>query len=284
MKGVKTIQNTSSIEQICLCEGEQYVLKPKEEKRVSAELADAFILQCQYVQAVEDDIGGEYEGESEDGYIYLANMTGDPEAPDEVSIKYYSSEHRSWMFRNIANPKKIPRDIRFKYDPGQEVYQDAKAGIMGKNLDPIMVKIPKYKVRKIKADLAKNMLRRDSNNEPFLVGSILKSRKPPLWRPLENWEFEEIRDWVELHNSGVDLGPTREDLREAASNDRELEFFVSEAKQDLLVKAHFVIANPKKKLFSKAEFLEWKAAKAAKKKLEEIKKSKKAKALTEAVA
>jgi hypothetical protein len=95
-----------------LHEGKLEVLGSGESKTMSSGLAEAFLSQCPgALEIFQDTEVNEVEekGFHDDGFVWLANMTGNPDLEPGVTVEGpFDKERRRWTKEKIPNPKLNP--------------------------------------------------------------------------------------------------------------------------------------------------------------------------------
>jgi len=258
----KRIKNISGVEQSIVFNGKQLTIGKRDEMEMDDEVADTFLDRCEgfVVEAIE--IGGIVE-EDEESVIWVANMTGDPDARATVPQKVLVGKG-SWGTQEVTNPLKEAREIRRQMQ-GAMVEQMGKAGLEGLNLLPITISVPPYQRRKLPTHIGKWFLQRSAMGTP---GAVIKSRAKSNFEPDLKWELDDMRVYLQLVDSSVtghDLGATFKKLKSEVSRQRkggeeELRKKVRAAKEILMKRLHKRLADPRYRLPSKSEFDEFKAA------------------------
>lgn len=251
-----TIRNTSQTEQIALLNGQQHVLNGGSERLVPEEIAQAFISQSDYVERVILNVGNSQSAAATStSDIWLANMTGNPDAPEEVEFLFYDKASRGNVRKKVDNPLKRPRYIREKFNKG---YKERDDGNGGKLADPLgfeSVDLPPYSVRSVPAHLANWLLARDGNCEPINSGKIAISRPMPAFWPTEHWDYTDIQGFLQMHSPSANLGPNADEY------DKMTEIDQVGAKNVLLQRLFFIFADRTRQLRGRKEFDEFMAAK-----------------------
>ena len=77
-----TLKNNTGVPQSIVFNGKQIILESNREQDFIQAVADKFVeSRSPLVSVVEEDVGGVYEDE-DDGLIWIANITGNPDAPE----------------------------------------------------------------------------------------------------------------------------------------------------------------------------------------------------------
>jgi hypothetical protein len=178
--------------------GQQIILQSYEEKLVAPEVAERFFETCPgLVSPVHEDIGGEYVEEGDDKtYVWIANMTGDPDGPPNITKKI--AEGKRWVTREVPNPKLQPRPISEKALGGMQEYIGKGGALEALNLFPTVFTVPPYKRRKLPTLTANWMLGRDAKCERENQGKLIRSRAPTQFEPDITWPLNEMRQYLRL--------------------------------------------------------------------------------------
>src|SRR3990167_6265009 len=176
MADLKKLRNNTSIAQSVVVKGKQIILNPREEKLFYSEVAQVFIDRCGAAVSVVQAPASVLAPTVQSTMVYLANMTGNPAAPEKVKIK--AIKDKRWFDMDVPNPVKQPRDVVLKMQGGQREYTD-KDGIEAATNDfPFFVVLPPYTRRKVNKDFANWAIRRDNNCEVTSRGAVIISREP----------------------------------------------------------------------------------------------------------
>lgn len=244
------IRNTSGVPQTCLHEGKLEVLGAGESKTMSSGLAEAFLSQCPgAVEIFQDTDVNEVEekGFHDDGFVWLANMTGNPDLESEVTVEGpYDKDRRRWTQEKIPNPKLNPTAQTREFDLGEEEYRTVQ-GIFARNLGTEIITVAPYKRIRLPQHVAQWFLRRDGRAPKEHRGSVIVSRQKSSFEPDGSWELNDIKLWVSLIEPSI-AGKIR--TEEQCNSEGE----VLEEKKLALRRSYFLAANPKYPLPSRAKF------------------------------
>jgi hypothetical protein len=244
------LRNTTDVPQTCLHDGALHVIGAKEEATFNVGLAEAFLSQCPgAIEMFENEEVNEVEerGFRDDGYVWVANMTGNPDLPETVTVDGpYSKEKRQWTKEAIPNPKLQPVTQQRWFDLGEEEYRTVQ-GVFARNLGRELIAISPYKRMRLPENVAKWFLRRDGRGQVEHRGAVIESRQPSSFEPTNSWELDDIKLWVSLIEPSIAAKikttaqcPTERDLLDE--------------KKLALRRAFFLAANPKYPLPSRAKF------------------------------
>lgn len=270
---VRTVKNVSGVPAVAEMHGLTHELQPGESKIVTLALAEAFQKQCpdQVQTAGQARIGGVAEESGPPKTIWLANMTGNPEVPDRVTVKSgYDRQRSKWFSDEIDHPHKKPRVIYRVMNGGQVIYTDPEDGKdTGMNLGPKVVEIPPYSRKEFDINTARWMLNRDARSGWPTAGAIIKSKAPHPDEPDESWELDKLVCYLSMLDRSAKLPPrvpqiTKEVKRQLRSMpnpekreraiEQTIEQRILDAKSDALKKIFFRVAKPDSRVVTRAEF------------------------------
>tara|TARA_R110000744_G_scaffold61318_1_gene126698 strand:+ start:1102 stop:2025 length:924 start_codon:yes stop_codon:yes gene_type:complete len=259
-----TLRNNTSIPQNIVFHGKQIILGSNEEMDFIEVVAEKFIeLRSPLVSVVEEDVGGVYEDSQKD-IIWVANMTGNPDAPDVIKAKLFVN--RQWQMVDADNPKKKARPLTMFFDQGMRSYTAKDGALEALNLAKKEIKIPPYKRRALPSNEAKWWLNRDSVCEAHYRGCSIKSREPTDFEPspgnIDEWALDNLRAYLKLMDPGAEMGRsqatvTSEAKKRGHRKDAEISAHVEEEKHLLMKRIYFRLVDPQYPVPSKSEFLEF---------------------------
>jgi hypothetical protein len=247
---LKRIRNQTANAQSITHHGRQVVLDSYEEALVVPEIAQKFIETCPgLVAEVMDDIGGEFVDQQQDsGFIWVANMTGNPDASDMVDSK--AVRDKRWVTIQIPNPKRQARPITERALGGMQEYKGKGGALEALNLFPTIYIVPPYKRRRLETATAQWMLSRDAKCEKGWTGKLIKSRAPSQFEPDMTWPLDEMRQYLRLMDPNAQLGETEAQIqrrfaKRGAKKEALIESATSAHKELTLKRLHFRLADPK---------------------------------------
>src|SRR5690348_1320585 len=140
---IKRLRNLTAVEQSIFIDNRRIVLNGAEEKDFDETVAMAFLQVCdglveEVVAPVE--VGAVYEEVSDSGYMWLANMTGNPDAPKTVKRKKKLPRGES-EYVDVPNPLAEPMDVVREMDGGMREYE-TQDGVLADNLPKTEIRIP----------------------------------------------------------------------------------------------------------------------------------------------
>lgn len=268
---IKRIENLSTAEQYVVLAGHKVVLAPGEQRDFEADLAALFIARCAPKVREVPDIGGTVAPLTTARTIWLANMTGNPDAPLEVASK--KVEKGRWVDCQIPNPKREPQVLRATQKGGQRFVSTNFGMTTSLNLLGTEVVIPPYKRIEVDYDLGNWFLGRDSSGELPSRGKVIRSRAPSEFEPNMSWSLDDMRAYLSILDESAKVGPSEAQIRastkfkarekdtkeDAERKQNGMLQALREAKERTLKQLHFRVADPQYRLPSRIEFESFKA-------------------------
>ena len=266
----KTIKNTSGVQQSVVYRGSQFILQPYDEATYDVVIADLFLEMCApIVVDTTERIGDTYAPEFQRSTKWLANMTGDPDAPDEVEQTLVDKDTRRWRKLKVPNPNKAARTIsRVKYG-GQIQYTARDGGLVNQTAPAKTLEVPPFRRRALPIEEAEWFKNRDGlSSSP---GAVIFSRPPSDFEPDMSWPLDRMRSYAQFLDQSAGargvLGPSEEDLVARATGEGfskvQLAEELRKAKQSLMRWLYFKLVNPDCRLPTRIEFEEWLTGKSA---------------------
>ena len=259
-----TLRNNTGVPQSIVFNGKQIILEASQEKDFIQAVADKFVeMRSPLVSAVEEDIGGVYE-EEDNGLIWVANVTGNPDAPDKIKAKMFVD--RRWQMVEVDNPKKEPRLLSNKFDMGMKSYIAKDGALEALNLAKKTIQIPAYKRRALPANEAKWWLNREAMSEPHCRGCSIKSRPPTEFEPnpknVDDWSLDDLRAYLKLMDPGAEMGRSESSVVSEAKKrghrkPEEISAHIEEEKYLITKRIYFRLVDPQYSVPTKSQFLEF---------------------------
>jgi len=255
MKKLKTLRNSSNRPQPIVYEGMKFELKPLEERSFEVAVADKFLIDCAPTvkEVDEKDIGGTFQAKAVEEQIWIANMTGNPDASETIVDKVYDTRMRTWATQTGDNPKKPARPVVRKMKGNMQEYTSRSGHAEAFNLFPATIEIPPFKRRLLPKNIAVWMLTRDGNHDKHNRGTIIRSRAPSNFEPDDSWELDDMRAYLRLMDDSAEIGPSETHLS-AEYGTEDIDYYIHAAKVLCLKRLHFRLADPTYRLFNRAEF------------------------------
>jgi hypothetical protein len=261
------IRNRGSQSQAVHFKGNRVVIGAYEEMNASDEVAKAFFTHYpELIVEVDDDFGGVAQAVAKHNTVWLANMTGNPDAPSKLKVKRVKNKH--WEEVEIDNPWRFPIDLKEWAEGEQKEYTD-RAGLWATNECGHYVTIPAYKrVELSEAEADWFMTRSIPNGESFIGKAPVKviiSRPPTRFEPSMEWSLDELNAYMQLIDPNVKIGDTEAQLRvkHKKLGKEQLAQKLDDIKRVLLKRLYFRVVDPQYRLPTQAEFKDFINSKAA---------------------
>lgn len=189
-------RNRSGAE-LSLLIGDGYILGPYEE--VVLDQSEATVARQRYAGVLEEiqmeSIGSRLDV-AQDAPIWLANMAGNPDAPEMIDVQPQRNPLTGQMeMHRVPNNLRKPLDFSVRWRETSEIIKIGSASHerkLGKSKKTIHVWERKPVARK----LAVAMLRRAANMGPGARGHLIVSRPPSGFEPDAEWSLDDIRGWL----------------------------------------------------------------------------------------
>lgn len=252
----RTLKNDTLIPQSVVYKGMQHVLLAREEKNFANDVAAKFLEICgSAVRDTTENMGSIYTIPSEhDKYMWLANMTGDPDLPDKVLADQYD-EHSRLQKVEVDNPIKQFSDLRWEIKGGTELWYGADGVAFQRTLDSKWVGLPAKRRIRVEKDIGFQIMQR--NARAMVKGAVIVSREPAEFEPKMEWELDDIRAYFKLIDPTASVGDNEEFVTKGITDKAKRDQAVLEAKQGLLHRLYYRLVNPKYRLPTRAEFREY---------------------------
>lgn len=253
------LRNLTSVEQSIFVDNRRIVLEPGAEKDFERAVAEQFLALCDgLVEIVEEVVDiGSVKGEDPDmGIMWLANMTGDPDAPKTIKRKKRTGRGE-FEYVDVPNPKAEAIDIEREMDMGQVEYE-TQDGPLADNMPKKLVTLPKYSRKAFPKEVGKWMLDRDAAAgwiSAYHRGRVIESRPKSGFEPDRSWRLDDMRCYLRMLDREVDIGPSEEAvLEKAVASNEDPDAALLSARNLCLKRLHFRLAKREVRAISKVEF------------------------------
>lgn len=264
MSKIVRLKNLTPVEQSIFVGNRRVVLESFAEKDFEETVGNAFLQACDgLVEEVAEvaEPGAAYMADPDTGLIWLANLTGDPDAPKTIKRKK-RLPRGEWEWVDDPNPLAEAIDVVRELDGGMREY-DTADGLMADNIGKSEIRIPKYGRKPFPKDIANWMLQRDANAgwiSPNHRGRIGISRPKSTFEPDMGWALDDMRCYLTMLDRNAVVGPKESVVKEqAAATGQDVNDSVREAKILCMKRLHHRVAKRDYRLISKAEFDTFKA-------------------------
>lgn len=202
----KTLRNTMAVPQSIIYNGRQFVLGENAEQTFDSVIADKFLAKCYPVVVdVAQEVGNEVIKEEQKQYEWVANITGNPAAPDKVMGKKYSRDSFKWLEIELKNPNKAPRTLTRTHKGGHLSYTAKDGGLVQQSIPSSDWKILPFRRVQMPTAIAEWFVKRDGTSGDGR-GACIMSRPQSSFEPDMSWPLDEMRNYGRLLNPGMDLG------------------------------------------------------------------------------
>lgn len=252
---IKTIKNGSGREVVVLINGQREEIKPGQVLTLTATKADAFIAKCSDVVEIKEvplNFGGVQADTLAGATVFIANMTGNPNAPETIVARRMVREGGGSRTANVevANPNREPRLVGRDMDLGQSVVS-GRSGDESLNHGKLRLEIPPYQRVQWPVNAAEWFINRDSMMEQECRGQVRRCRPPSPSDPDLHWDLDDLRSYYELVFGKAPVCPTEKALRTRHTDDAELLDVILHEKQKLMQELFFVVVDPKAPHFTR---------------------------------
>src|SRR3990172_5871297 len=246
-------------------EGAQFVLNGREERSFPLKVAQLFLSKYPgQVAEAEASFGKVADAPQTPRTYWVANMTGNPELPDTVTIqdrvKGTSGWHQEWI--DVANEIRAARDLVFWMQGPMKEF-NSPTGVMARNMPATKILIPPYQRVEVDSNTGLTIstsmghggqLTRDHGR----LRAMIESRPPAEFEPVVTMPLDELRCYLKLCDAEALVGPSEADLKHATGDvpDETWEQVLYDAKFDLLRRIYFRLVDPAIPLPSRLEFAE----------------------------
>lgn len=263
---LKTLQNLSRDPQVMSFEGEIVRFEPAGAPGAILDLPEAVAdLVIEHLGGLVRELGVDVPIKSYVDVVrpescWLANMTGDPDAPSTVlvtSVVNKKTGEREPVYE--PNEKKEPRTVVERMGVSHEFYT-TQSGTGQRAIPQRPVIIAPYQRVEVKVGERDTIVNRDATKQAHQRGRVIMSRPPADFEPKQDWTLDELRAWVILCDPLGEMvaGPSEAELRaqceEANKTEEQTYLILHKAKTAAWQRAILRVLNPKYRLVSKKEF------------------------------
>lgn len=239
-----------------------------------------------FVQELTEQTTVSYVQEKPDTDMYIANMTGDPDAAVSFVVATRKNKKTGLHEDVIEDNENLAAQVveetlgqsHVNYEGalsmggGETVYT-----VLGTNTKTVLgrtIRILPLQRVKVPRELGYELLKRDAQRPRHQRGKIVRARAPEAFEPKMAWSLEQKHAWLQLadsafRNNPSSLGPTEAEIR-AENPDREVaDALVAEANHKAFARCFMrMVRNNEVPLPSERDFeIYFKETKALKKQL-----------------
>jgi hypothetical protein len=233
----KTLQNLTDRPLPIFYEGTQYTLEargqPGSTRPLPSDVADFAKAQYgNFVMELGEQDAVSYVNKVIDQDVWLANMTGNPDAPFDFLVKKVRNKKTGELEeRREENENREPQIVEEQMGARHEFYEGKFMGISGtqgmntRTIPARTWRIMPYQRVKVSALIAAEFLKRDMSRLPHQQGKVIQSRAPGEFEPRMNWPPDQKRAWLELvdqkfRRNPALLGKSEKDIRAEFGDDK----------------------------------------------------------------
>lgn len=274
---LKTIKNTLNAPQSIVYKGRQFVLGARDEQTYEAVIANAFLEKCApIVQEVKMDLGSTWAPELQLKTVWVANVTGNPDAPATIPDRRYDRTLQRYTEVDVPNPNTKAHPVAREMKGGHRQYTARDGGLVQESLPSRTWVVPTYRRVPMPEAEANWFLNRDAMCGPSR-GAVIRSRGRSDFEPDMTWLYEDMRVYGRLLDPSMDLGPDDAKIindvkaevdaaaKEGLWKPRKIEVELKErgkealrsAKQSLFHRMYFRLVNPDYPLPTRSEYNEF---------------------------
>ena len=230
-------------------------LQPGSERTFAPELA-AYVVQ-ELGPLVEDvsqkDLAGIYEDAAKPRTLWVANMTGDPDAAEYITRMRINNVTRAREPVPFPNTLRNPMHIKRRHQGGEIPYTDRWGQPTSYYAPSTIIDLPPYQRRELPYHIGKWFITRENMKPEHERGRAVVSRAPSTFEPDMGWDLDDMRLYLHLCDSRAELGPDEAEVRRAAPAMQQ-EVSLHDAKRLVMKRLHFRVANPKVMLPKRGPF------------------------------
>jgi hypothetical protein len=280
---LKTIRNTTGVPQNLIYRGRQFILGPNDEQTFEQAIADAFLEKCApMVTTVQTELGAAWAPELQKKTIWVANMTGNPDAAPTVKDRRYDRTSMKYQEVDVVNPNLKPHPISREMKGGHKQYTARDGGLVQEAVASKIWVIPQYRRVPMPEEAAEWFLNRDAMQGPSR-GAVIRSRERTAFEPDMSWQYNDMQNYARLVDPSMNVGPSDAELaktvkaevdllaKEHEWTSRKIENELRErgkealrrAKNELYQRLYFRLVNPDYPLPTRTEYNEFVTGKTA---------------------
>ena len=257
---LKTVKNVTGAPQSIVFRGQQFTVGAFGEETFEQDIAGKFIDVCgPAIIDVTEKLGATYAPELVEQTTWVANMTGDPDAPPTVMDRRVGPD-KKWTDVAVTNPNAAPRDVGREMKGGHRAYIARDGGLVQLSLPSTHWNIPPFRRRPMPKIAANWFLNRDAHGGAGR-GAAIESRPQSDFEPDMSWKLDDMRVYLRLLDPEAPLGYGEDELsKQAAKKKWDVKQAAEElrkAKQLCFKRLYFRLVNPAYRLPTKAEFTEF---------------------------
>jgi hypothetical protein len=259
---LKRIYNQTAVTQSISWKGVLLSIKPYEEQLVDPDIADAFLDRCMdFVVTAPDEFATVATMEPEKKTVWIANMTGNPDAPAKIELREW--KEKQWQWIQCENPVKNPINLR-EYALGPMVEYTSKDGVLeALNTPGKYITVPAFQRVEFDSGTAQWFLERSNMSSPVSrSGTFPKcvvSRKPSNFEPDMSWDLNVMLAYLKFVDPDCKLPRDEQTVTKYMKKKtaEEVRQALNEEKRLVMKKLYFRLVDPQYRLPTRREFEEF---------------------------
>lgn len=242
--------------------GTQLSIKPYDEQLVDEEIAEAFTERCTgFVVPAPEEFATVATSDNKPQTKWLANMTGNPDAPDAIDLRIWKDKQWQW----VSSPNPIKKAVHLKeWANGPMVEYTTKRGVLeAMNTPGHFVTVPAYQRIEMEMGTAEWFMERSLMSSPQsrsgTFPKVCESRKPTGFEPDMAWDLNAMLAYLKFVDPNVKLPRDEQKVRSnnRRKTDEEIRQAIHEEKRLVMKKLYFRLVDPQYRLPGRKEFEEF---------------------------
>lgn len=267
------IRNVTTVEQYVLVDGRRYSVGPLQIRVMEEPIARAFLERCAPRIVREGGVGSVDEDHPREARVYLYNLSGNPDAPAEIQASVF--ENGKTITKMVPNPLREGVTCIRSLNGG-EIIVTHKGETTARRLPPRKVFVHPWTRKAFEHIEEANWMMNREGMRHKTVQMLAYSRPSTNFEPNESWTLDDICLYASIIDLKCKCVPSEEILRmkaekpnarntlvewfgEAGRNVRSGDEVVDMAKDLMLRRLYFRVANPLYNLLTREDFESQKA-------------------------
>ena len=264
------LRNITGVEQFVLVNNQRFSIGGYQVRVYNGEVAEAFLTRCAPRIVRESGVGAVEEDRPRYERVYLYNTSGDPDAPKTVKVSKFV-KGQGTIEVEIENPLSKGTAVTRTLG-GEERASTVNGAATVVRTAPREITVHPWTRKAFEKPEADWMMNREGMR-PKVHQSLARSRPPTNFEPDDGWRLDDMIAFAKCIDPRCKFTPSEKELRALASPGRgrqerlvslfgEISFdspeaVVDAAKDLMLRRLFFRVANPLYTLPSREEFMEY---------------------------
>lgn len=202
------VRNTSRVEQYVIIDGRRHAVAPYQIKVFDADIATAFLERCAPHCISEGGINSIDEDQPFGERVWLYNLSGNPDVPQEITIEEY--EKGKQVKRSIPNPQFEGRVIGHKLGGGEKIVS-VRGEVTSLRYPPRQLMLYPWTRKAFEKEHAEFFLKRE-NEHAISHRLAVRSRAPSGFEPNDSWELNDLVLYAKTVDSKCIITPTTQTI------------------------------------------------------------------------